>query len=67
SDRRTDKTESHGGMPVQEFINEAMNAIRNDIPETAIGTSKNSREKREELFEVMNNRWNDIKNAKLKG
>lgn len=57
SDRREDKTQSHGGMPVQEFIEQAMHAIENDNLETAIGTANNSREKRETLFEAMNSRW----------
>jgi uncharacterized oxidoreductase len=57
SDRRADKKQSHGGMPVEEFIEQAMDAIRNDAYETAIGTAKNSREKREELFETMNGRF----------
>ena len=58
SDRRADKSHTHGGMPVDEFIREAMNAIRNDVLEAPIGTSKNSRDKREELFEVMNSKFN---------
>jgi len=57
SDRREDKTQSHGGMPVQEFIEQAMNAIQNDIMEAAIGSSNNSREKREVLFGAMNSRF----------
>ena len=57
SDRRTDKTQTHGGMPVNEFIAQAMNAIENDILEAPVGTSINSREKREALFEIMNSRF----------
>jgi uncharacterized oxidoreductase len=57
SDRREDKNQTHGGMPVQEFIEQAMHAIENDILEAPIGTAKNSREKREALFEVMNSRF----------
>ena len=57
SDRREDKTQSHGGMPVKEFIDAAMNAIKNDILEAPIGTAAGSREKREALFEVMNSRF----------
>lgn len=56
SDRREDKTQSHGGMPVHEFIEQAMHALKNDNLETAVGTANNSREKREALFEVMNSR-----------
>lgn len=56
SDRREDKSQSHGGMPVSEFIAEAMNALRTDELEAPIGTAKYSREKREAMFEEMNNR-----------
>jgi uncharacterized oxidoreductase len=57
SDRREDKTQTHGGMPVDEFMEQAMDALRNDILEAPVGTAKNSREKREGLFEVMNSRF----------
>ncbi len=54
SDRRKDKTQTHGGLPINEFLTEAMEAIRNDILEAPIAWAKNSREKREALFDVMN-------------
>lgn len=54
-DRREDKNESHGGLPVADFIAEAMEALKNDIYEAPIGQSKGLREKREQLFEAMNN------------
>lgn len=54
SDRREDKTQSHGGLPVNDFIDEAMEAIKNDILEAPIAGAKNSREKREGLSEIMN-------------
>jgi len=54
SDRREDKTQSHGGLPVNDFIKEAMDAIKNDILEAPIAGAKNSREKREALFGFMN-------------
>jgi len=57
SDRREDKSQSHGGMPVTEFIEQAMYAIESDIYEAPIGNAKNSREKREVLFEAMNSRF----------
>lgn len=57
SDRREDKTQTHGGMPVAEFIAAAMDAIANDVLEAPIGTAKNSREQREALFEPMNKRF----------
>ena len=54
SDRREDKTQSHGGLPVTDFINEAMEAIKNDLFEAPIAGAKNSREKREALFSFLN-------------
>ena len=54
-DRREDKTQSHGGLPIADFIAEAMEALKNDIFEAPIGQSKGLREKRELLFELMNN------------
>jgi uncharacterized oxidoreductase len=53
---RTDKNQSHGGMQVDDFLKEAMEALRNDVFETMIGMAKNLREKNEQLFEQMNNR-----------
>src|SRR5579872_5100281 len=35
--RRADKTQSHGGAPISEFLAEAMEGLRNDIPEIAVG------------------------------
>ena len=54
-ERRADKTQSHGGIPVSEFLVEAMEGIRNDTLETVVGQSKGLRAKREELFEGINN------------
>jgi len=53
-DRREDKSQSHGGMPVDDFIAGAIEALQNDTYETAIGQAENLRTKREELFEFMN-------------
>jgi uncharacterized oxidoreductase len=53
-DRRVDKSQSHGGIPVHEFIEGAMTAIKNDEYEAAIGQSAGLREQREKLFERMN-------------
>ena len=55
-DRRADKTQTHGGMPVDEFIKEAMDALHNNIYEAPIGHSKVLREKNEQLFSQMNSR-----------
>jgi uncharacterized oxidoreductase len=57
SDRRADKTQTHGGMPVDEFIAQAMDAIENDTLEAPVGPAVNLREKGEALFEVMNSRF----------
>jgi uncharacterized oxidoreductase len=53
-DRRADKTQTHGGMPVAEFIEGAMEALREDIFEAPIGPAQGLRAKREELFGAMN-------------
>jgi len=53
-DRREDKTQSHGGMPVKDFIEEAIEAIKNDVLEAPIGTAKSLHAQREALFERMN-------------
>ena len=57
SDRREDKTQSHGGMPVGEFIEQAMHAIENNTLEAPIGGAINLREKNETLFETINSRF----------
>jgi uncharacterized oxidoreductase len=53
-ERRKDKSQTHGGMPVAEFINQAMEAIEKDKYEAAISHAKNLREKGESLFGSMN-------------
>jgi uncharacterized oxidoreductase len=53
-DFRTDPNKTHGGMPVNEFIEETMEALRSDKFETAIGQSLNLYMKREELFGLLN-------------
>lgn len=42
------------GITVQAFLDEAMNAIKNDIYEYAVGQAENMRQKRDEMFPVMN-------------
>ena len=54
SDRRSDPTQSHGGIPVSEVLAEAMGTLENDVLETAIGMAKGLRAKREDLFTMMN-------------
>lgn len=51
---RTDKNQSHGGIPVDEFLKDAMKALKDDVLEAMIGNAKNLREKNELLFDVMN-------------
>jgi uncharacterized oxidoreductase len=53
-DRRTDKSQSHGGIHIDEFLKEAMEAIENDKLEAPIGLAKGLRAKREEVFDMMN-------------
>lgn len=53
-DRREDKSESHGGIPISAFMAGALEALRNDELEAAIGMAANLREKREALFSRMN-------------
>jgi uncharacterized oxidoreductase len=55
-ERRKDKNQTHGGMPVKEFINEAIEAIENDNFEAPVSEAKNFREKGESLFDSMNRR-----------
>lgn len=58
-DRRADKAQTHGGMPVSEFIVSAMDAIRNDQYETAVGMAAGLLANREVLFEQMNARFEE--------
>lgn len=52
--RRSDPNQTHGGMPVKEFIDQAMSAIENDKFEEAVSEAKNLREKGESLFSLIN-------------
>jgi uncharacterized oxidoreductase len=51
---RGDKHGSHGGLTVSEFVEEALWAIANDILEAPIGAAKGLHEKREALFDMIN-------------
>jgi uncharacterized oxidoreductase len=53
-ERRKDKSQTHGGMPIEEFIFQAMEAIENNKFEAAISQAINLREKGEALFDSMN-------------
>lgn len=54
SQHREDKPESHGGMSVTDFVSQAISAIESDSLETAIGLAQHLRDKREELFVMIN-------------
>jgi uncharacterized oxidoreductase len=56
-DRREDKTQTHGGIPVAEFIEGAMAALKSDEYEAAVGHAAGLRAKREEAFEQLNSRF----------
>ena len=56
-DRREDKQQSHGGLTIDDFITEAMQALRNDTFEAPIAQAKGSHAQREALFDVMNQRY----------
>ncbi|WP_343691919.1 SDR family NAD(P)-dependent oxidoreductase [Chitinophaga sp.] len=56
-DRRADKTQSHGGIPIPEFIQEAMAALMEGELEAAIGGAKDLRAKGETIFEAFNSRF----------
>ena len=56
-DRRPDKTQTHGGIPVAEFIKGAMTALKNGEYNAAIGQAAGLREKGEALFDMMNSRF----------
>src|SRR6266536_2555605 len=51
---RHESGQTHGGIPAQVFIKGAMEAIINDEFEAAIDTAKHLREKREEMFAMLN-------------
>ncbi|HEY1407059.1 MAG TPA: SDR family oxidoreductase [Spirochaetota bacterium] len=53
-EHRDDSSQSHGGMPVIAFLDEALRAIQDDLYEAPIGQAKGLYMKREELFSQMN-------------
>jgi len=54
ADFRSDPSQRHGGMPVHDFIEKTIQALKNDKFEAAIGESQNLYMKREELFGILN-------------
>lgn len=53
-ERRADANQTHGGMPIADFISEAMKALENDTYEAPIGQAAGMRADPEELFRRMN-------------
>ncbi len=53
-ERRNDKNQTHGGIPVAEFIRESMEAVENDKYEAPIDGAVNFYEKRDAMFPLMN-------------
>jgi uncharacterized oxidoreductase len=51
---RADKNQSHGGMSVLDFLNEAMEGLEKDEAEIAVAHAKNLRDLREKAFGRMN-------------
>jgi uncharacterized oxidoreductase len=51
---RADKNQSHGGMSVLDFLNEAMEGLEKDEAEIAVAHAKNLRELREKAFGRLN-------------
>ncbi len=51
---REDKTSSHGGMEVDEFVSQAIDALQNDVYEAAIGMAANLRARPQEMFGILN-------------
>jgi uncharacterized oxidoreductase len=53
-DNRADKTVSHGGIPVSEFLAEAIEALKNDVYEAPIGQAKWIKGNPDQAFNAMN-------------
>lgn len=53
-DHREDKTGSHGGMDVDEFVSHAIDALQHDEYEAAIGQAAHIRANPQQMFTVMN-------------
>ncbi|RKR30539.1 SDR family oxidoreductase [Arthrobacter oryzae] len=53
-ERREDKSQTHGGMPVNEFISEALKALENNVLQAAIGPAASMMDQRDALFERLN-------------
>lgn len=51
---REDQNSSHGGMDIDEFASLAIDALKNDVYEAAIGPAANLRARPQEMFAVLN-------------
>ncbi len=51
---RTDKSQSHGGIPISEFLKEAMEGLAADAYETIVGAAKRMKAAPEEMFGILN-------------
>jgi uncharacterized oxidoreductase len=54
AERRADPTQSHGGMPVTEFVARAMAAMESGLDEIMVGGAARMRTSPEEMFAVLN-------------
>lgn len=54
ADLRGGQAGTHGGLPLADFLEEAMSGIENDVLETAVAGANRLREKREAAFGFMN-------------
>jgi uncharacterized oxidoreductase len=54
--RRADKTQSHGGMPADEFVREALQALEHDDFQAGIGPAATMMRLRDDMFEQLNGR-----------
>jgi uncharacterized oxidoreductase len=55
-ERRPDPDQTHGGMPLKEFLDELFQGLEKKQAEIAVGMAVGLREKGEALFEAMNDR-----------
>jgi uncharacterized oxidoreductase len=56
TDRRTDPTATHGGMPLDEFLSAAITGLAATDDEILVGGAANMRTAPDELFTILNNR-----------
>ncbi|WP_427170227.1 SDR family oxidoreductase [Arthrobacter sp. 92] len=56
-ERRENRDQTHGGMPVNEFINEAIKALESNTLQAAIGQAASMMDQRDALFERLNSHF----------